>query len=59
MKDALLAQESTKRKIPGQKPSPYREPFLAVEVTDEALEELRKISKLSKSALPVQIYHLE
>lgn len=42
---------------PAKKSVPRHSPFAAVEVTDEALEELRKLSKLAKTAKPNRIYH--
>lgn len=59
MKRAFVVQKTSKRTVPAEKDVPYRQPLCAVEVTDEALEELRKFAKLSNTAWPNKIYKLQ
>ena len=52
---ALVAD--TGRKMPAQKKFPRQERLYAVEVTDDALEELRRINKHAYSVMQAEIFY--
>ena len=54
-----LMPKASKREVPAKKPVSTKAPLVAIEVTDEALEELRKLSKLANTAWPGQVYKLQ
>jgi len=48
---------NTGRQVPAQKKFPRQERQFAIEVTDEALEELRRINKHAHSVMQAEIFY--
>ena len=57
--ETLLMSQTSGREVPAKKSASTKVPLVAIEVTDEALEKLRRLAKLSNTAWPTKSYRLQ